>query len=334
MWKRMEGSERKKKGARLPGAVKNSNTSILILILIIIIIIGITAVPAFKNPDNIMNILRNGSIVGIVALGATFVLLIGQIDLSVGSILSLSAVVGGIAMGKNDVAGFIVTLAVGLGLGVLNGVIVAKAKIPSFMVTLGMMSVYSGIANIIVHGQSAYLYNAPLYQWLCKGTLIGLPFPVILLVILTAILAVILRFTKLGHDIYYIGANPTAGIYSGIYADRIKIIMYAVSGGLAALAGPILCAQTNRITTTIGSGYELSAISVAVLGGTILDGGKGSVVGTLIGAAIFAVLLNILALSGIGTYMELVLRGLILIVIVAAFERIRNGGIRCPKQKE
>jgi ribose/xylose/arabinose/galactoside ABC-type transport system permease subunit len=274
------------------------------------------------QPTNLANVVRNASIVGIVAMGATFVLLTGEIDLSVGSILSLSAVVGGLCLSYvNPVIAFIISLLFGGILGLINGLLVSKGKITSLMVTLGIMSVYGGIANIITRGQSKYLYEVSLYQWLCKGTVLIIPFPTVLFFVLTIVFAYFMKNTALGRQTYFVGANQKAAEYSGVKADNIKITMYVLSGLCAALAGPILSAQTNRITPNVGTGYELSAIAIAVLGGNSLDGGQGSILGTFIAAMVYSFLLNILTLSGIGTYMEQVLKGFLLIVIVAVFCR-------------
>lgn len=308
-----------KKGKNFPGSMFSNNTAILFFILVVVVAIGALFLPTFRNYDNIMNVLRTSPIIGIVALGATFVLLTGEIDLSLGSILSLSLTLGGMCLQYNEVLALFVTCLVGVTLGILNGIIVAKAKISSLMVTLGTSSIYAGIASILVRGQSIYLYDAPIYQWLCKGTVIGLPFPMVFFVIMMVIMALVLEKTVFGHWLYYVGANDKASLYSGLPVERVKIIAYGICGFLTAIAGPILASQTNRITPIIGVGYELSAISVAVLGGTILDGGKGSVQGTFVGAIVYGLLLNILSLSGMGTYVELVLRGILLIGIVAIF---------------
>lgn len=321
-------AKNQKKKREITGTIFANSTVILFLILIAVVAAGSAALPTFRNFDNIMNVFRTSPIIGIVAVGATFVLITGEIDLSLGSILSLSLTLGGMCLGYSEVLGLAVTCAVGTGLGVLNGMIVAKAKISSLMVTLGASSVYSGIASILVRGKSIYLYDAPIYQWVCKGTVLKLPFPMVFFMIVSVAAALILSKTVFGHRLYYVGANPKASLYSGLPVDRIKIAAYGVCGLLTAVAGPILASQTNRITPIIGSGYELSAISVAVLGGTILDGGKGNVLGTFVGAIVYGLLLNILSLSGMGTYVELVLRGVLLVGIVAVFGWIgRKQGI-------
>jgi ribose/xylose/arabinose/galactoside ABC-type transport system permease subunit len=299
-----------------------SSDFVLFLLLIIILIAGAVFVPHMLQLTNITNVIRNASIVGIVAMGVTFVLLTGEIDLSVGAILSLSAVFGGICLGfVNPVIAFIASLALGGVLGLINGLLVSKGKITSLMVTLGISSVFSGIANIITRGQSKYLYEVSLYQWLCKGSILGIPFPAVLFFLLTLFFSFFMKNTALGRRIFFVGANQKAAEYSGIRADNIKIVMYILSGLCAALAGPILSAQTNRINPNLGVGYELSAIAIAVLGGNSLDGGRGSILGTFIAALVYSFLLNILTLSGIGTYMEQVLKGFLLIIIVAVFLR-------------
>jgi ribose/xylose/arabinose/galactoside ABC-type transport system permease subunit len=304
--------------------VKNSDF-MLFLIFLTVLIIGAIFVPAMLQEINITNVIRNAAIVGIVATGATFVLLTGEVDMSVGSILSITAVIGGILLNKgiSPALALLISLVLGGILGFLNGVLVSKGKITSLMVTLGLSMVYAGIANILVRGQAAYLYGVDLYQWLCKGFILRIPVPTWLFLLITVFFTFIMNNMTIGRQVYFVGANIKAAEYSGIKSDKIKILMFVICGVCAALTGPILSAQTNRIIPTLGSGYELSAIAIAVLGGTPLEGGRGSILGTFIGAMIYTFLLNILTLSGIGTYMEGVLKGLLLIAIVAVFSRTR-----------
>jgi ribose/xylose/arabinose/galactoside ABC-type transport system permease subunit len=302
--------------------VKNSDF-MLFLIFLMVLIIGAIFVPAMLQEINITNVIRNAAIVGIVATGATLVLLTGEVDMSVGSILSITAVIGGILLNKGIGPAFALLISLLLGgvLGFLNGVLVSKGKITSLMVTLGLSMVYAGIANILVRGQAAYLYGVGLYQWLCKGFILRIPVPTWLFLLITVFFTFIMNNMTIGRQVYFVGANIKAAEYSGIRSDKIKILMFVICGICAALTGPILSAQTNRIIPTLGSGYELSAIAIAVLGGTPLEGGRGSILGTFIGAMIYTFLLNILTLSGIGTYMEGVLKGLLLIAIVAVFSQ-------------
>jgi ribose/xylose/arabinose/galactoside ABC-type transport system permease subunit len=317
-----EGQVKQNRSAFVQEKLLGNNDFVLLLILVVVLVAGSIFAPQMLQITNITNVIRNASIVGIVALGATFVLITGEVDLSVGSILSLSAVCGGLLLtAVHPVIALTASLAIGATVGLINGVVVSKGKITSLMVTLGAMSVYGGLANVLTRGQSTYLYEVALYQWLCKGTIAGIPFPTILFLALTIVFAIIMSKFSLGRQTFFVGANPKAAAYAGINADRVKIIMFTLSGLLAALAGPILSAQTNRITPNSGSGYELSAIAIAVLGGTMLEGGRGSIIGTFIAAMVYSFLLNILTLSGIGTYLEQMLKGLLLIAIVAIFAR-------------
>lgn len=303
------------------GILKN-HTFILFIILACVMIIGSIFVPSLAQKGNLLNVLRLASIVGLAAIGATMVLLVGEIDLSIGSIMSLSLVTGGLMVGYGSLPALAVTCLTGIVLGIINGVLVTKLKINSLMVTLGTMSVFAGLANVVTRGQSIFLYDSPLYLSLGRGYIAGIPVPVIIFLFVGIVLSIMLRYTKTGKEIYFTGANKRAAWVSGINTDKIKLIAYSISGLTAALAGPLLSSQTNRITPIQGVGFELSAIAVAVLGGTSLIGGKGTVIGTILGALTFQLLLNVLTLSGVGTYMEQVLKGFLLIVIVVVYQVI------------
>lgn len=306
----------------LKKAILKNHNFILLTILALILIIGGFFVPALVQKDNLLNVLRLAAIVGLAAIGSTVVLLVGEIDLSIGSIMSLSLVTGGLMVGYGSGAALAATCLTGIVLGLINGLFVTKLKINSLMVTLGTMSIFGGFANLVTRGQSIFLYDAPFYLWLGRGHLGGIPVPVILFLFVGIVLSIFLRFTKTGKEIYFTGANKRAAWISGINVNKIKLMAYGVSGLTASLAGPLLSSQTNRITPIQGAGFELSAIAVAVLGGTALIGGKGTITGTILAAMMFQLLLNILTLSGVGTYMEQVLKGFLLIVIVVIYQII------------
>lgn len=308
--------------ANLRKAIMKNHNFILLTILAFIIIVGGYFVPALVQKDNLLNVLRLAAIVGLAAIGSTVVLLVGEIDLSIGSVMSLSLVTGGLMVGYGSGPALAATCLTGIVLGLINGVFVTKLKINSLMVTLGTMSIFGGLANVVTRGQSIFLYDAPFYLWLGRGHLLGIPVPVILFLFVGIVLSTLLRFTRTGKEIYFTGANKRAAWISGININKIKLMAYGVSGLTAALAGPLLSSQTNRITPIQGTGFELSAIAVAVLGGTSLIGGKGTITGTILAAMMFQLLLNILTLSGVGTYMEQVLKGFLLIVIVVIYQVI------------
>lgn len=301
-------------------ALLKNHTFILMIILALVMIVGGSFVPALVQKGNLLNVSRLASIVGLAAIGSTIVLLVGEIDLSIGSIMSLTLVTGGLMAKSGSGTALLVTCLTGIILGVINGLLVTKLRINSLMVTLGTMSVFGGLANVVTSGQSIFLYDLPFYLSLGRGHLLGIPNPVILFLLVGIVLTILLRFTKVGKELYFTGANKRAAWISGINVNRIKLIAYAISGLTASLAGPLLSSQTNRITPIQGTGFELSAIAVAVLGGTSLIGGKGTIIGTILGALTFQLLLNILTLSGVGTYMEQVLKGFLLIVIVVVYQ--------------
>jgi ribose/xylose/arabinose/galactoside ABC-type transport system permease subunit len=301
---------------------RTSESAFLLLLLALVLVVGGVLVPHVFQVDNITNVLRSASIVGLVAIGMTFVLLTGEIDLSVGSIMSLSLVLGGQFLDEGGGVALAVTGLCGLALGAINGIAVGYGRVNSLIMTLGTLAIYGGIANVVARGQAVYLYQAPAYSWTGKGTLLGLPFPLWVFLAVCVAGTVTLALTKFGRQVYYTGASNVAAWYSGVDVARTKVLVFAISGLLAALAGPLLASQTNRITPNLGVGYELAAIAIAALGGTALDGARGTVIGTLIGALIYGFLLNILSLSGVSTYTEQVLKGCLLILVVLLFQRL------------
>lgn len=307
----------------LSRSILSSNVYILMILLVIILVVGGIFVPNIFKFTNIMNVLRIASILGIVAIGESLVLLTGEFDLSVGSIMSLSLVTGGLFLYLGSIPALLITFLTGLTLGAINGIAVAKGKVMSLFMTLGTLSVYGALALIMSRGQAVYLYDLS-YTIIGRGYVFGIPTPVIIFIIITLICSLFLNFTSTGRYIYYTGANTKAALFSGVGVNNIKILVFSICGLCAALAGPMYASQTQRITPILGVGFELSAFVIAVLGGTDLWGGKGSVLGVSIGALIYGFLVNILALSGIGTYIEQVLKGLLLIIVVIVFQNIKR----------
>jgi ribose/xylose/arabinose/galactoside ABC-type transport system permease subunit len=311
----------------LPGfvnAITRNNVLLLALLLVVVVVVAGLLVPRIFQTMNIANVMRMTAIVGLVALAQTLVLLTGEIDLSLGSIMSLSLVVGGLALDLGSGPALALTCLAGLCLGLVNGLVVTGGHIPSLIVTLGTLSVYGGLANVVAGGQARYLYGLEAYLWTGKGAIWGVPVPAIVFLAMVALCSIVLAFSKAGRMVYYTGASDIAAWYSGISVRAVKIGVFGMAGLLAAMAGPMFASQTNRITPTQGVGFELSAIAIAVLGGTALDGARGSPLGTLIGALIFGILLNALSLSGVGTYGEQVLKGALLILIVIVFQNMRR----------
>jgi ribose transport system permease protein len=290
----------------------------LIGLIVIVVIITILN-PNFLSLSNIFNILRQVSINALIAFGMTFVILTGGIDLSVGSILALSGAVTAtlLAAGVDPVLAVAAGLAVGAILGAFNGLIISKGKVAPFIATLATMTIFRGLTLMFTDGKPVTgLGDSTFFQMLGKGYFMGIPVPAITMMISFVILYLILKKTTFGRRVYAVGGNEEAAILSGIKADRIKIYVYSLTGFLSALAGVILMSRLNSAQPTAGSMYELDAIAAVVLGGTSLTGGRGWIVGTLIGALIIGVLNNGLNLLGVSSFFQQVVKGGVILLAV------------------
>lgn len=290
----------------------------LIGLLLIVIIISIMS-PNFLTLNNLLNVLRQVSINALIAFGMTFVILTGGIDLSVGSILALTGAVtaGLMAGGMDPLLAMFLGLLLGAVLGAINGVIIAKGKVAPFIATLATMTIYRGLTLVYTEGKPiSGLGDSQAFQLLGKGYFFGIPVPVITMAITFGILYFILKKTTFGRRVYAVGGNEEASRLSGISVDRIKIYVYALTGMLAALAAMILTSRLNSAQPTAGNMFELDAIAAVVLGGTSLTGGRGWIVGTLIGALIIGVLNNGLNLIGVSSFFQQVVKGAVILVAV------------------
>jgi ribose transport system permease protein len=277
----------------------------------------------FLKPENLANIMRQLSEIGIIAVGMTLVILTGGIDLSVGSVLALSAVVT--AFGLMDwqlgiVAVFFLALFSGALAGWISGFIVSKWKIQSFVVTLALMTITRGIA-LRISGMSSRNIGfgegaAPESFKIINATLLGIPFPVYIFIIIVLMFSVLLARMKTGRYIRIIGSNAEAARLAGIPVARVQTFAFACCGALAALAGFIHTGQLFQGNPNDGVGYELDAIAAAVIGGTSLSGGKGTVLGTLAGILIIGLLNNIFGLHGMQKDFQLILKGVVIVVAV------------------
>jgi ribose transport system permease protein len=287
----------------------------------------------FLTSGNLFNVVRAVSEIGIIAVGMTFVILIGGIDLSVGAVLGLAAVGSAVLLVENDfglVAAVVVVLVVGLVLGLLQGVASAVFKIPAFIVTLAGLQIARGLARIWSGGQGvAIAYGdgpgeAPVpFSLLGERTFNGLvPIPALIFVVIAAVAVLFLRHSAFSRHMYAIGGNEKAARLSGVPVIRVKIIVFGICGLLTALAGIIHAGQLNQGSPNDGVGYELDAIAAVVIGGTSLAGGRGSVLGTVAGALLLGVLNNILSLNGVNTDVQLLIKGFV-IVVVAGLQQLR-----------
>ncbi|OBZ09277.1 MULTISPECIES: ribose ABC transporter permease [Bacillales] len=286
--------------------------------LLIIIVILIIASPNFLTVNNILNVFRQVSINALIAFGMTFVILTGGIDLSVGATLALSgALTAGLLNGGMDpLTAIIIGLFAGGAMGAINGLLVTKAKIAPFIATLATMTIYRGFALVYTDGRPITGFESELFTLVGGGYFFGVPVPVIITLIIFFVLFFILRKTTFGRNIYAIGGNEEASLLSGIKTGRFKVYVYTLTGMLSALAGIILTSRLNSAQANAGTGYELDAIAAVVLGGTSLSGGKGWIVGTLVGALIIGVLNNGLNLLGVSSFYQQVVKGMVILLAV------------------
>ncbi len=279
------------------------------------------ASPYFLTAVNLSSVVRQTAVINIMALGMTLVIVSGGIDLSVGAILAFSGVVGSMAMVAGDSVwiGVLVGILCGLGWGAFNGVLTVWLKMPPFIVTLGALGIARGLTLIISGGLPVSGLPKEL-SFLGDGTVFGIPFVLIVLLICAVITHITLHSTKLGRYTYAIGSNKEAAIYAGIPVGAYTVAVYAISGLLTGLAAMI---ETSRLMTgqpTAGQAYELQVIAAVVIGGGSLTGGEGSVIGTLIGAFIMGLLANGSDLLGINPYLQQAIIGGVIILAVALDE--------------
>ncbi|MDR7314533.1 ABC transporter permease subunit [Brevibacillus nitrificans] len=285
----------------------------LALIVIVLSIIN----SDFLTVSNIFNVLRQISINALIAFGMTFVILTGGIDLSVGSMLALaSAITAGLmASGMDTWLAVLIGLLAGVVMGAINGIIITKGKVAPFIGTLATMTVFRGLTLVYTEGRPITGLNED-FAMLGKGFFLQIPMPVIWMLISFAILYFLLRHTTFGRHVYALGSNEEATKLSGINTGKVKVLVYSISGLFAALSGIILTSRLNSAQPTAGTSYELDAIAAVVLGGTSLSGGRGWIVGTLIGAMIIGVLDNGLNLLNVSSFYQSVVKGAVILIAV------------------
>lgn len=295
--------------------------SIIALLVLIAIVSMIN--PDFFSVDNILNILRQTSVNAIIAVGMTFVILIAGIDLSVGSVLALTGAIAA-SMVSTELPILLVipvTLLIGTLLGGISGVIVAKGKVQAFIATLVTMTLLRGVTMVYTDGRpisTGFSEGADTFSLLGTGYVFGIPVPIWIMAFVFAASWYVLKHTRIGRYIYALGGNEAATQLSGINVNKIKIFVFAVSGFLSSLAGLIVTSRLSSAQPTAGVSYELDAIAAVVVGGTSLMGGKGRVMGTLIGALIIGFLNNALNLLDISSYYQMIAKALVILVAVLA----------------
>ncbi len=314
---------------RLIQRVGTHNFSLLIALVILLAIFGTLRSDVFFSLRNILNIGQAIAILGILATAQTIVIISGGLDISVGAVVGLSTVCIALAVRWTDswTMSILFGVAVGGIAGLFNGVIITVGQINAVIATLGTMAVFRGVAFIISNGQSISIFD-PAFRYIGDGRLFGVPVTILVLVLVVAIFFVLMRYTIIGRNIYAIGGNPVVARLAGLNVQGYQIGIYTLSGAAAGLAGMLLAARTGSGQPISGSeGLELEAITAAVLGGCALAGGKGTIVGGLLGVLIIGVLDNGLILTSVPTFFQMVAKGFLLIaaVIIAEQQARRYG---------
>ena len=294
--------------------------------LIVMFVIFSVLSPNFLQFDNVAGILLATAVNGVLAIGVTFVIVSGGIDLSIGTVMTLSAVMTGVFatdMHLPLVLAIVAGVATGTFAGFLNGILIAKLKIPPFIATLGMLNVAKGLALVIAGLKPIYFNDTPEFNGAAMGSVTGSIIPgfnvpnIVFVFLLAALVAsLVLTRTVLGRYTFALGSNEEAARLSGVNVDRWKIAVYALCGAFAGLAGVLIAARLNSAQPSLGQGYELDAIAAAVIGGTSLSGGAGTILGTVIGAFIISTLTNGLRILSVPQEWQIVVTGGIVILAV------------------
>ena len=295
------------------GSFIKRNMGILIGLVVLFLFLSV-ATDSFLSTKNMLQVLRQICINGLLAFGMTFVLIIGGIDLTVGSVVAISGVSVVIMLnsGVPLPVALVVALLLGAIVGLLNGGIIALTGMPPFIVTLSLQGTIRGIAYVITDGRSVSCEQA-VFKALGNGYLFGIPIPIYIVAFVMIVISILLYYTRFGRRMYAVGGNITAAGFSGIHVKKIMVQVYVLSGVLSALAGIILASRMYSGQPASGQAYESDAIAAAVLGGTSFNGGIGTVGGTLIGALVIGFLTNGLNLLHISSYVQMIIKGLVII---------------------
>lgn len=296
---------------------------------LVVLLIGFSiASPNFMQTSNMLAILQAASVNGVLAIAVTLVIITGGIDLSVGTMMTFCAVITGVVLtyaGLPLILGVFAAVLTGALCGAASGTFVAKMAIPPFIATLGMMLILKGLSLVISGTRPIYFNDTPGFSEISRGSLIGEVFPllpipngVLILFIVAAVTAFILNRTVLGRYCFALGSNEESIRLSGVNTDRWKIAIYALAGAIVGIAGLLIASRLNSAQPALGLGYELEAIAAVVIGGTSLSGGRGSILGSLIGALIMAVLTNGLRVLSVAQEWQTVVTGAIIILAVYA----------------
>lgn len=295
-----------------------------LIALVALLALGFARHAAFLTPENLINILRQNSMLGLIALGMTFVILTGGIDLSVGAVAAVAGVIAARLVDYGAVAAVLAAVTAALGIGALNGLLVVRARIQPFVVTLATMIAARGLALAATGDETVAIgRRAPDFTWLGRGMIGPVPVPVLLLGLALVVCVVVLGHTRFGRQVYAVGDSADSARLMGLPVGRVTFTVYAVSGALAGLAGVLLTARLGAGQPVAASGWELDAIAAVVIGGTLLTGGRGRIASSIVGVLLLGTVFNLFNLEGtITPWWQWVMRGAFLLVFVIFQSRL------------
>lgn len=326
--------ENKKSNNAIINALKKSNMTAIGAVLVIMILIASVTSPYFLDLYNLQSLIRDLAFIGMIGTAQSLLLLIGELDLSVGKIASLCGILSGMMMvnwGWNPWLSLLLALVCGLIFGAINGVIVSKLRLNSMVATIGMQGVYGGINLVLTKGKAITGIPENIY-FLGKGSLGPIPMPFIFCLIVLVAVLFIVKKTKTGRYIYAIGNSKEAAKILGINVDKIRILIYSIVGFISALAGILYVARLGSSQSAIGENWPMNSIASSVIGGVALTGGIGNPAGALIGAAIISIIQNMIVLYGVNVYWQSAVSGFV-VVIAISFSSISEI-LREKKQKK
>ncbi|MGY5883548.1 ABC transporter permease [Modestobacter lacusdianchii] len=328
-------------GGRGPGLLAGPlgrNLGLVVALLVLCVVGAITAPGRFVDVDNVLTILRLAAVVGVVSVGMTFVIIGGGIDLSVGALVALSSVWATTLATQQMAADFhwivmvFTAIAVGAGAGLVNGIVIAYGKLVAFIATLAMLAAARGLAEIIANRRTQIVQDRAFIEFF-GGDVLGIPTLVIIFALVAAAGWVLLNRTTFGRRTFAVGGNAEAARLAGIRVQRHTVWLYVLSGVTCGIAAVMLMARTTTGSSTHGTLLELDAIAAVVIGGTLLIGGRGTIVGTVLGVLIFTTLGNVFTLNNLSSSAQAVARGVIIVLAVLLQQRLAAGGAGRPRRR-
>ena len=301
-----------------------SGEGMIYIAFVILIIVFSVSSPYFLTLSNFENIGRQTALVSIIAVGMTFVIVSGEFDLSVGSVLALAGVTSAISMrllGDHWLLGAVVGLATGALVGFVNGFLTVQFRTPSFLITLGSLGIARGFAMMLTDTRPIVITNEPYFKIFGEGHVLGFPVVIAWTAVLMVAGAILLHFSTFGRKVFATGGNTTAARYSGISTYRIRIATLTLTGLLAGFAGVVLSARSHAARPDVGAGLELDVITAVILGGAALSGGRGTIAGALVGSLIIGIVNNGLVLVGVDSSLQIAIKGFIIWIAVTARRR-------------